>query len=214
MRPTAPAFPVDEPATHEVQRASHLRIGEHAPRTAQAVSGTGATLNADRPTTRIDDPPSRPRTAHEQGSVQVRDPRPPSQRPMAVARRDVADLLDAEMHAAWVQGNDALSNCAVARACSIDEHTVRNWRKAAKPVPLAALRLLPFTLAASLVAALLNGRGQVTSHRRAVQALGDALDALERPVPTAERAEVLRAAAEAMARLGNVMAKAAGGDGR
>ncbi len=120
-----------------------------------------------------------------------------SQRPLALARGEVASQFNARMHAHWVNGNDAMSNVVIAeRYMGINEKTVRQWRDDEKAMPLAALLVLPPTIAAELLE-WVQDRRSLTPHRRGLPMLGDALTRLERPVATDDREEVLRGLREA-----------------
>lgn len=217
MRPTAPAFPIDEPLTHEVQRGSCLRIGEHAPRAQQPSREECTHQVHDRATLRNVDEGAEARaprtiTAERATAAQVEWAGvPPSQRPSAMAARQMADALDEALHRAYLDGNDALSNVAIGRACGVDEKTVRQWRLGRRPMPSWALLKLPPSLAAEMLAWVQRTRG-VSAHQGAAKTLLEAVGRLEKPMPAGERGDVARVVGEAMGRLGLVLAKATGGE--
>src|SRR5690606_33870827 len=72
-------------------------------------------------------------------------------RPIAKARTDFARALDTIMAEHWVRGEEALSNCAIGRACGLDEKHVRKWRSDEAPMPAAALALIPSQLFTEVV---------------------------------------------------------------
>lgn len=84
---------------------------------------------------------------------------PPSQRPLALANASLAAAFDAVMHEAWLAGEEAYSNCAVARACGVDEKTVRQWRDGRKPLPASALTLMPTRVREQLETHIADERG-------------------------------------------------------
>lgn len=132
---------------------------------------------------------------------------PPSQRPLAIAREHVKVTFDGLMHEHWLRGEDGLSNTAVARACGVDEKVVRDWRDARKPLPLAALLVMPVTLVSELVEFVQEQRA--CQHRRGAAMLDEAIARLERPAAPEDRAEVLRAALEGARRLNELVARLA-----
>lgn len=139
-----------------------------------------------------------PRTAHSLRCEQAyRDwqATPPSQRPLAVARGELARAFDAAMHAHWLAGEGAFSNVAVARSCGIDERNVRQWRDGEKAMPVAALLVMPATLTNELVTLVRERRG-LAVHQRGLAALAAALDQLEaRSRPTTATRSCVRSAA-------------------
>lgn len=171
----------------------------HGPRTAQADRESGEHLNVQDAT--IGDHTTRAvaRTEHSmRGAASHRDwlAVPPSERPLAVARGEVAGALDRAMHAHWLAGEGAFSNCAVARACGVTEGIVRGWRSGQRPIPVAALLVMPPTLAAEVVS-LVRDRRALSPHQRGVPALLDAVAALDRPARPEDVADLKRALREA-----------------
>lgn len=171
----------------------------HAPRTAQADREGVEHLNVQDATVGKYTERAVARTAQAQRGVlayQDWTSVPPSERPLAVARMEVAGAFDRVMHAHWVAGEGAFSNCAVARACGVDERIVRRWRLGEQPIPIAALLVMPPTLAAEIVS-LVQDRRVLSPHQRGVPALLDAVAALAEPARAEDVADLRRALREA-----------------
>lgn len=84
--------------------------------------------------------------------------------PLAAGRVQAATTLDAVLRARWDEGDDSVSNVALAeRFLGVTEKAVRKWRDPAhahdKPVPLAALFAFPDAVVDDLVQALMEARG-------------------------------------------------------
>lgn len=133
---------------------------------------------------------------------------PKSQRPLGKARDDVRTFFDALLSGHWSESDKETTNESVASRCGVDEHVVRNWRTGLKPLPAAALLVMPPSLAAKTIA-WMQDRIAATVHRRGVQVLEDALARLEEPVSDADRREVLRALIDAQRRISDRIAKLA-----
>lgn len=99
--------------------------------------------------------------------------------PLAEARATCAGELDALLEERWVAGDDSVSNRAIAeRHLRCDEKTVRRWRDGGKPIPLAALLILPESVAIELVQRVLQRRFGASSVRQLValqRAIGEAV---------------------------------------
>ena len=124
---------------------------------------------------------------------------PPSQRPLAVARAALARAFDAALHEHWLRGDAAYSNCAVARAVGVDEKTVRQWRDGEKPIPAAALSLLPGVLHDQVLAEISRMRGR--ARKRAVVMLREVVTGLRAELAHEDAREVRRAIHDAQREL-------------
>ncbi len=60
------------------------------------------------------------------------------------------------------EGNPALSNAVVARAAGVDKKIVKAWRSGDKPMPAAALAVLPPTIFREVVTAIAKARNLAT----------------------------------------------------
>jgi hypothetical protein len=128
---------------------------------------------------------------------------PPSQRPLALARAEFARAFDSVMHNHWLAGEGAYSNVAVARACGVDEKTIRQWREGEKPFPAAALTLLPGQLFDEIMSHVAAARGRTP--RRAVVQLREALTALRVQAVHEDQHELTRALLDAQRELLDIM---------
>ena len=193
------------------QRDAAPRIGMHEARTEEAVRGERTYLNGAPVSAQDEVDVQIPRTAHSHRCEQAyRDwtTTPPSQRPLAVARGEIARAFDAFLHERWLAGDAALSNVAVARACGVDERMVRGWREGEKALPAAALLVMPVAAAQALVARV-QERRILSPHRRGAAILRDALEQLEQPVSAEDRGAVLRELLDALRRINEQIAKLA-----
>lgn len=135
---------------------------------------------------------------------------PRALRPLTKARDDIAAAFDRVMSEHWLRGEEAYSNVAVARACGVDERIVREWRSGEKPMPAAALALIPSQLYAEMVDSLAANRRQGVP-RRALVKLRESLAELDGQLGHEDGAEVVRALAGAQGQIASLMAKAVGG---
>lgn len=103
----------------------------------------------------------------------------PQRKRLARARVEAAEVLDELLDENWRSGRpdaDVFSNRALAeRLLDVDEKTVRQWRDADKPMPIAALLCLPLPFGEDLTERLLSARRLLAGDRRAVVALGRAV---------------------------------------
>jgi hypothetical protein len=130
---------------------------------------------------------------------------PPSQRPLVVARRRAAPILDHILHEHWLRGDYAVSNVALAeRWCGVTEKTIRQWRDGEKPMPFEALLVLPPSLCDELFDALNDARGRTPRH--AFVLLRAALDAVEHGIANEDRRELQRELGDAQQRLAVLLA--------
>lgn len=117
----------------------------------------------------------------------------PGLRKLAKARSEFVRRFDAIMTDHRMRGEVAYSNGAVARACDVDEKTVRQWRSGEKPLRAEAIALFPGRLRDEVLALIreLDGRGVEPG----IVQLARSLDMLDEQV-TAEDAPVIRRAIE------------------
>lgn len=142
---------------------------------------------------------------------------PRSLRPLAKARARFAEALDSTLNDHWVNGEEAYSNVAIARMCGVDEKTVRAWREdesdepgvQGKPMPAAALQLVPSRLHEELLEHVAAARGRAP--KRAIGLLRRALVDIEWQIANEDPREVVKALAAAQVQLGELMKKAMGG---
>lgn len=103
----------------------------------------------------------------------------PQKKRLARARVEAAEAIDDLIEENWKSGRpdaDVFSNRALAeRLLDVDEKTVRQWRDADKPMPIAALLCLPLAFGEDLSERLLAARRVLAGDRRAVIALGRAV---------------------------------------
>ncbi len=125
-------------------------------------------------------------------------------RKLAKARTEFVRRFDAIMTDHRMRGETAYSNGAVARACGVDEKTVRQWRSGEKQLRAEVIALFPGRLRDEVLALIreLDGRGVEPG----IVQLGRSLDVLDGQV-TAEDAPVLDRAIE---RLSDLRRKAMG----
>lgn len=181
------------------------------PRTAEASRAEYPHLNGAGATAGDYAEDEVPRTAHSiRCQKAYRDwlALPPSQRPLAVARGEIARSFDTAMHAHWLAGEEAFSNVAVARACGLDERNVRQWREGEKAIPLAALLVMPATLANEMVNVVRDRRG-VGAVRRGLAGLDLALTGLDAAADPEDRDEVMRTLIDAQRRITERIARLA-----
>lgn len=104
----------------------------------------------------------------------------PRKKRLARARVEAAEALDELLDENWQSGRpdaDVFSNSAIAdRLLDVDEKTVRQWRNADKPMPIAALLCLPLPFGEDLTERLLSARRVLAGDRRAIVALGRTVD--------------------------------------
>lgn len=124
---------------------------------------------------------------------------PPSDRPLAIARALTAKAFDSFMHNRWLAGDEGVSNTVVARTCGVDVKIVRCWRQNEKPMPVAALRLVPSRLYETIITDLSLARGRPL--KRGVVVIREGLERLKVEARTEDRSELLRAIAQAQAEL-------------
>lgn len=125
-----------------------------------------------------------------------------------LARCSFAAAFDAAMHAHWLRGEESLSNVAIGRACGVDEKTVRLWRLGEKPMPAAALQLLPSQVYGEMIDHLAGSRGRTP--KRALVKLREALGELGGQLAHEDGSEVVRALVGAQGQLADLMKKAMG----
>ena len=147
-----------------------------------------------------------------------RTEQPPSAAPRApaplgldgTARVLTASLLDSALKRHWAAREAWASNrCIADHYCENTESVVRRWRSGEKSIPLAALAILPATLAEELAHGILRSRG--VDVRRAVATLGDAVAAIEAPVADDDRDEVMAQLRDARDRIIARLDRLAGG---
>lgn len=109
-------------------------------------------------------------------------------RKLVKARSEFVRRFDAIMTEHRMRGETAYSNGAVARACGVDEKTVRQWRNGEKPLRAEVVALFPGRLRDEVLALIreLDGRGVEPG----IVQLAKSLDVLDSQV-TAEDASVL-----------------------
>lgn len=132
----------------------------------------------------------------------------PMARPLAKARSEFARRFDAAMSEHWVRGEEAYSNTAVARACKVNEKTVREWRLGEKRIPPEAIALLPGQLFEETVAILESLRSKTP--KRAVIELRKSLTDLESQIAHEDPHEVVKALDAAAGRIAELRKKAVG----
>lgn len=102
---------------------------------------------------------------------------PQHRKRLARARIETAEILDEELDKRWRDGADEFSNRAIAeRLLDVDEKTVRQWRDGDKPMPIAALLCMPLDFGEDLAERLLSARRLLAGDRRAIVALGRAVE--------------------------------------
>lgn len=135
---------------------------------------------------------------------------PGSSRPLNVAHDSVHKMFDELLHAHWMRGEEAYTNELLGRSCGIDEKGIRQWRDGAKRLPLAALMVLPPTIAVEIIQWISERRG-LGRQQRAVTRLADSVAQLEKPVAADDRDEVLRGLIDAQRRIADRIAALATG---
>ena len=136
------------------------------------------------------------------------DALPRSLRPLAKARSEFAAAFDTVMNEHWLRGEEAYSNVAVARACGVDEKTVRAWRSEEKPMPAAALTLIPTQVYGEVLDYLASARGRTP--KRALVKLRESLGELAGQLAHEDGAEVVRALVGVQGQVAALMTKAMG----
>lgn len=149
--------------------------------------------------------PESERTIQSRRAEAARLTEGPGLRKLAKARSEFVRRFDAIMAEHRMRGEGAYSNGAVARACGVDEKTVRQWRAGDKPLRAEVVALFPGRLRDEVLALIreLDGRGIEPG----IVQLARSLDVLDGQV-TAEDAPVLRRAIERLA----VLEKKAAGE--
>jgi hypothetical protein len=134
---------------------------------------------------------------------------PRSLRPLAKARTEFATAFDRVMNEHWLRGEEAYSNVAVGRTCGVDERIVREWRTGERPMPAAALALLPTQVYGEMLDHLAASRGRTP--KRALMQLRQALTDLDAQLAHEDGTEVVRTLGGAQEQLTELMKKAMGG---
>ncbi len=83
----------------------------------------------------------------------------------------------------------ASNRCVADHYCENTESVVRRWRTGEKSIPLAALHVLPITLAEELARSILKSRG--VDIRKSMSTLAEAVKAIDTPVAADDRDEVV-----------------------
>lgn len=122
------------------------------------------------------------------------------------ARQTLSKAFDAVMHEHWLRGEEAFSNVSVARMCGVDEKIVRQWRTGDKPMPLAALLLLPSQLYSEMLGQVDAGRGRTP--KRALVQMRQALADLDGQLAHEDLDEVVRALSDLQTRAADLAMKA------
>lgn len=109
---------------------------------------------------------------------------PQSKKRLARARVEVAEMVDETIEERWEDRSRAdhllYSNRVLAEHLfDVDEKTVRQWRDADKPMPMAALLCMPSDFGEDLVEKILSARRILAGDRRALIALGRAIDRVD-----------------------------------
>jgi L-rhamnose isomerase len=91
----------------------------------------------------------------------------------------VADLVDEILEKRWAEGDESVSNRALADKLGVDERRLREYRDGEKYLPVAALMCLPQALAEDVAEQVLAARREQQGDRRAVLALGRAVARVE-----------------------------------
>jgi hypothetical protein len=100
-----------------------------------------------------------------------------------------AALLDTSMRKHWNAREAWASNrCVADHYCENTESVVRRWRNGEKSIPLAALHVLPITLAEDLARGILKARG--VDLRQSMTTLANAVDGIDAPIAPDDRDEV------------------------
>lgn len=106
------------------------------------------------------------------------------------ARVLTATLLDQSMKRHWNAREAWASNrCIADHYCENTESVIRRWRNGEKSIPLAALHVLPITLAEELARGILKARG--VDLRQSMATLAEAVDGIATPVSADDRDEVI-----------------------
>ena len=187
----------------EVQASAQLVPFESRARTAQVGSATGE--RGER-ISELPTPPASSISLVSETSRKRRPAAPPLLKPLAKARSEFETAFDSFMNSAWQQGNEALSNCEIGRRCGVNEKVVRGWRNGERPMPAAALALVPTQLFTHLVDYLSSLRKRPP--RRALIQLRQALSDLESQLAFEDRSEVALALSGARAQIDDLMRKA------
>lgn len=195
-----------------VYRDADRGIRTHSARAEDSARAECTHLNAARASAQDHDADSVPRAERSEASLRSEaaylNAPDSSRRPLGSARSRVAKAFDSILHRHWLAGETAFSNVLVAKSCGVVEKQVRHWRDGERALPVAALLTLPPTIAVELVAWVQDQRA-LTPHRRGVPMLNDALDQIERRVDRDDRAEVVRALADAQRRIGELLVRIA-----
>ena len=207
-------------STIDAQGSSALQVVDLAPRAAKTLrrgERSGLFPAASEPRAAqaggTSEPPRSAESLRAEMSRGQLELLPREQRPLAKARDEFAEAFDRVMNAHWLRGEEAYSNVAIARACGVDEKTVRAWRSEGrteqKPMPAAALRLLPSQVFGEMLDYLSTARGRTP--KRALVKLREALGELDGQIAHEDAAEVLRALLGAQEQIAGLMKKAMGG---
>lgn len=106
------------------------------------------------------------------------------------ARVLTAKLLNDALTRHWNAREAWASNrCVADHYCENTESVIRRWRTGEKSIPLAALHVLPITLAEELARGILKARG--VDIRKSMGTLAEAVSAVEAPVAEDDREEVV-----------------------
>lgn len=129
-------------------------------------------------------------------------------RKLAKARSAFVRSFDALMNDHHLRGEEAYSNVAVARACGVDEKTVRQWRSGEKHLRAEAVALFPGRLRDEVLALLRDIEGR--SPEIPLVQLGRSLDAIDRQLTKGGSGNVVPALDLALVRIEVMKRKAMG----
>lgn len=129
-------------------------------------------------------------------------------RKLAKARSEFVRRFDAIMVGHYLRGEEAYSNVAVARACGVDEKTVRQWRSGEKQLRAETIALFPGRLRDEVLALLKDLEGRAPE--RALVQLGRSLDALDTQIAQEDPVDLVPALDHAIGRIVVLKKKAMG----
>lgn len=137
----------------------------------------------------------------------------PSQRPLAVGRRMIADLFDAVLRERWLRNDLSASNVALAeRYLGISEKVVRQWREDSsegRSMPTGALMVMPLDLVEEFVERLLDLRNGGRSGRRGITMIRRAIPKLRSLLVSHDRYEAMRVLMDLQKTCGDLIAELA-----
>lgn len=121
-----------------------------------------------------------------------------------------ATILNESLTRHWQAREAWASNrCIAEHYCGNTESVVRRWRSGEKSIPLAALHVLPVTLAEHLARSILKARG--VDVRQAMGTLAEVVATIGAPVADDEREEVVRGLLDAQNKIAARLAALATG---